>query len=450
MIITKKALGRRAILRGLGATLALPLLDSMVPALTAAAKSAAAPVKRFGVVYTPNGIMMEKWTPAIEGAGFEFSPTLKALDPFRDRLLVLSGLNSTPPIMPGNEPTGVHARASTRFLSDIQPKPTEGSDLHAGISIDQIAANQFGRYTQLASLELGLESADSGGAGDPGFSKVYDATIAWRGETTPLPMEHNPRAVFERLFGDSGNPNPAARLARLQQERSILDSVMESAAGLERGLGPGDRAKLGEYLEAVRDIERRIQKAEEQNGRELPTIAHPAGVPATFSEHVKLMYDLFVLAYQADLTRVVTFMTGHEFSGQTYPEAGVPDAHHAISHHQGNPVSLAKLAKIDAFKMSLFAYFVERLRSTPDGDGSLLDHSMIIYGAGMSDGNAHDPKNLPVLLLGGGCGALKSGRHIRYPKDTPLANLHVTLLDKLGVHIDKIGDSRGGLSGLSA
>jgi hypothetical protein len=263
-------------------------------------------------------------------------------------------------------------------------------------------------------------------------------------------MEHNPRAVFERLFGDSGNPNPAARLARLQQERSILDSVMESAAGLERGLGPGDRAKLGEYLEAVRDIERRIQKAEEQNGRELPTIAHPAGVPATFSEHVKLMYDLFVLAYQADLTRVVTFMTGHEFSGQTYPEAGVPDAHHAISHHQGNPVSLAKLAKIDAFKMSLFAYFVERLRSTPDGDGSLLDHSMIIYGAGMSDGNAHDPKNLPVLLLGGGCGALKSGRHIRYPKDTPLANLHVTLLDKLGVHIDKIGDSRGGLSGLSA
>ncbi len=449
MIITKKAVDRRTILRGLGAALALPLLDSMVPALTAAKKTAAAPVKRFGVVYTPNGIMMDNWTPAVEGAEFEFSPTLKVLEPYRDRLLVLSGLNSTPPIMPGNEPTGVHARASTRFLSDIQPKPTEGSDLHAGISIDQIAANQFGKYTQLASLELGLESADSGGAGDPGFSKVYDATISWRGETTPLPMEHNPRAVFERLFGDGGT-NPASRLARFQQEQSILDSITQSASDLERGLGPGDRAKLSEYLAAVRDIERRIQKAEEQSGREVPTIDHPAGVPASFSEHVKLMYDLYVLAYQADLTRVVTFMTCHEFSGQTFPEAGVPDAHHAISHHQGNPASLAKLAKIDAFKMSLFAYFIEKLRSTPDGDGSLLDHSTIIYGAGMSDGNAHDPKNLPVLLLGGGCGTLNGGRHIRYSQGTPLANLHVTLLDKLGVPIEKIGDSNGMLTDLSA
>jgi hypothetical protein len=450
MIITKKAIDRRTILRGLGATIALPLLDSMVPALSAARKTAAAPVHRFGVVYTPNGIMMKNWTPAVEGSGFEFSPTLRVLEPFRDRLLVLSGLNSTPPVMPGNEPTGVHARASTRFLSDIQPRPTEGSDLRAGISIDQIAANQFGKYTQLASLELGLESADSGGAGDPGFSKVYDATIAWRGETTPLPMEHNPRAVFERLFGDGGSTDPAVRLTRLRQERSILDSVMQSTADLERGLGPSDRGKLNEYLEAVRDIERRIQKAEEQNGREVPAIDHPAGVPASFSEHVKLMYDLYVLAYQADLTRVVTFMTCHEFSGQTFSEAGVPDAHHAISHHQGNPASLAKLAKIDAFKMSLFAYFIERLRATPDGDGSLLDHSTIVYGAGMSDGNAHDPQNLPILLLGGGCGTLKSGRHIRYPKGTPLANLHVTLLDKLGVHIDKIGDSNGTLTDLSA
>lgn len=294
-----------------------------------------------------------------------------------------------------------------------------------------------------------MESADSGGAGDPGFSKVYDATISWRGETTPLPMEHNPRAVFERLFGDGGT-NPASRLARFQQEQSILDSITQSASDLERGLGPGDRAKLSEYLAAVRDIERRIQKAEEQSGREVPTIDHPAGVPASFSEHVKLMYDLYVLAYQADLTRVVTFMTCHEFSGQTFPEAGVPDAHHAISHHQGNPASLAKLAKIDAFKMSLFAYFIEKLRSTPDGDGSLLDHSTIIYGAGMSDGNAHDPKNLPVLLLGGGCGTLNGGRHIRYSQGTPLANLHVTLLDKLGVPIEKIGDSNGMLTDLSA
>ncbi|HYL39186.1 MAG TPA: DUF1552 domain-containing protein [Bryobacteraceae bacterium] len=447
MIITKKAMDRRTLLRGLGAALALPLLDSMVPALSAAGKTAA-PVKRFGAIYTPNGIMMRNWTPAAEGASFELPPTLAPLAPFRDRLLVLSGLNSIPPIMPGNEPTGVHARASTRFLSDIQPKPTEGSDLRAGVSVDQMAANQSGQYTQLASLELGLESADSGGAGDPGFSKVYDATIAWRGPTTPLPMEHNPRAVFERLFGDSGNTTPEARLARLKQERSILDSVSQTAAQLERELGPSDRSKLSEYFEAVRDVERRIQKAEEQNTRELPVIEHPAGVPAVYSEHAKLMYDLFVLAYQADLTRVVTFMTGHEFSGQTFPEAGVPDAHHAISHHQNNPASLAKLARIDAFKMSLFAYFLEKLRSTPDGDGSLLDHSMIIYGAGMSDGNAHDPKNLPILLLGGGCGALKSGRHLRYPAATPLANLHIALLDKLGVHVDKIGDSTGELTDL--
>ena len=448
MIITKKAIDRRTLLRGLGAALSLPLLDCMVPALTLAAKTAAAPIKRFGVVYTPNGIMMKNWTPAAEGASFELSSTLSPLAPFQDRLLVLSGLNSTPPIMPGNEPTGVHARASTRFLSDIQPKPTEGADLHAGISIDQIAANQFGQHTQLASLELGLESADSGGAGDPGFSKVYDATISWRGPTTPLPMEHNPRAVFERLFGDSGSTTPQARLARLQQERSILDSVSQTAAQLERELGPADRSKLSEYFEAVRDVERRIQKAEEQNTRELPTMEHPAGVPTVYSEHVKLMYDLLVLAYQADLTRIVSFMTGHEFTGQTFPEAGVPDAHHAISHHQGNPASLAKLARIDAFKVSLFAYFLEKMRSTRDGDGSLLDHSIIVYGAGMSDGNAHDPKNLPVLLVGGGCGTLKSRRHIRYPKGTPLANLHIALMSKLGVHLDNIGDSTGQLADL--
>jgi hypothetical protein len=448
MIIKKKAIDRRTMLRGLGATLALPLLDSMVPALTAARKTAAAPLKRFGVVYTPNGIMMRNWTPAGEGTSFELSPTLAPLEPFRDRLLVLSGLNSTPPVMPGNEPTGVHARASTRFLSDIQPKPTEGSDLRAGISIDQIAAYQFGQSTQLGSLELGLEPADSGGAGDPGFSKVYEDTICWRGETTALPMEHNPRAVFERLFGDSGDATPQARMARLQQQRSILDSVNQTAAQLEKELGPGDRAKLSEYFESIRDVERRIQKAEEQSGREVKLIEHPLGVPAVYSDHVKLMYDLFVLAYQADLTRVVTFMTGHEFTGQTFPEASVPDAHHAISHHQGNPVSLAKLARIDAFKMSLFAYFVNKLRTTPDGDGSLLDHSTIIYGAGMSDGNAHDPKNLPVLVLGGGCGTLKSGRHIHYASGTPLANLHIALLAKLGIRIDKIGDSTGELTDL--
>jgi hypothetical protein len=447
MILTQKAIHRRTMLRSLGTALSLPLLDSMVPALKGAA--AVTPVKRFGAIYTPNGIMMKNWTPAADGTAFEFSPTLAPLAPFRDRLMVLSGLNSIPPVMPGNEPTGVHARASTRFLSDIQPKPTEGADLLAGITIDQMIAKQFGSETQLASLELALEADDAGGAGDPGFSKVYDATISWRGPTTPLPMENNPRVVFERMFGDSGNTSPEMRMARLKQERSILDSVLEAGARLQRELGQSDRSKLSEYFESIRDVERRILKAEEQNDREFPLVNHPAGVPVSFTEHAKLMYDLYALAWQADLTRVVTFMLGHEFTGRTYPEAGVPDAHHAISHHQGSAASLAKLAKIDAYNVSLFAYFLEKLRSTPDGDGSLLDHSMIVYGAGMSDGNAHDPRNLPILLAGGGGGQLTGGRHIRYPKDTPLANLHVTLLDKLGVQIDKIGDSNGSLTNLS-
>jgi len=448
MIITKKALSRRTILRGIGTAIALPLLDSMVPALSAFSKSQAAPV-RLGVVYQPNGVVMDNWTPSAEGSGFEFTPTLKPLERFRDRTVVLSGLNSKPEIMPSNLPVGFHSRASTRFLTDIQPKPTEGSALAAGISMDQFAANELGHHTQLASLELALESPDSGGSGDPGFSKVYCDTISWRSSTTPLPMENNPRAVFERLFGDSGTTDPNARLARLNQERSILDSLSESVARLEGGLGANDRSKLSEYLDAVRDLERRIQQAEEHNSEELPRIDRPAGIPASFAEHTQLMYDLYLLAYQCDLTRVVTFMIGHEFSGQTYPQIGVPDAHHAISHHQGDPVRLAKLAKIDAYNVSMFANFVERMRSTPDGDGSLLDHSIIVYGAGMSDGNVHEPRNLPILLIGGGSGQLKGGRHIRFDADTPLANLHLTLLHKLGISSSKIGDSSGELRQLS-
>lgn len=443
--ITKKALDRRAVLRGLGTTLALPLLDSMAPALRAFDKTPAAPVKRFGVVYTPNGRMMKNWTPAGEGAGFEFSPTLASLQPYRDKLLVLTGLNR---ILPGDHITGVHCGASTGFLTDCLPEPTDFSNLHAGISADQIAAKHCGQYTQLASLELGLESTDFGGTSETGFSKAYVSTLCWRSATTPLPMENNPRAVFERLFGDGASTNAAARLARLKQEQSILDSVTQSVADLGLELGQSDRTKLNEYLEALRDVERRIQKAEEQNDHVLPEFNHPAGIPVSFAEHTKLMYDLSVLAYQADLTRVITFMIGHELSGQTFPEIDVPDAHHAISHHQGNPVNLAKLAKIDAYHVSLFTYFVEKLRSTPDGDGSLLDHSMILYGAGMSDSNRHDPKNLPLLLLGGGCGQLKGGRHLLY-KETPVANLHVTLLDKLGVRVDRIGNSYGELTGLS-
>jgi Protein of unknown function (DUF1552) len=450
MIITRKAIGRRAALRGIGAALSLPLLDAMVPALMAFDKTPAKPVNRFGAVYVPNGIMMQNWNPASEGGTFEFTPTLKPLEAFREHLLVLSGLNSTPPVTLPGQGGGVHARASTRFLTDVPPKSTPGLDLQAGISMDQIAAAELGRHTQLASLELGLESTESAGSCDIGFSCAYTSTISWRGSATPLPMENDPRAVFERLFGDSSNTDPVARNTQMRQEGSILDSVTQKVAQLQRALGPSDRSKLSEYFEAVRDVERRIQKAEEQSNREVPVVEHPAGIPASFEEHTKLMYDLYVLAYQCDMTRVITFMIGREFSGRTYPEIGIPDAHHPISHHQGDPVKLEKLGRIDLYQTTLFAYFLKKLQSTSDGDGSLLDHVMIVYGAGMSDGNAHDPTNLPVLLLGGGAGQLKGGRHIRFPKGTPLANLHLSLLDKLGVHVDKLGDSGAELTGLSS
>lgn len=448
MIVAKKSLGRRTVLRGMGAALSLPLLDAMVPALTAFQKTAAKPVNRFGTVYVPNGIMMAQWTPSAEGAAFEFTPTLKPLEPFGDRLLVLSGLNSTPPAKQAGA-VGVHARASTRFLTDVPPKVTNGSDLEAGISMDQIAAKELGKHTQLASLELGLESTESAASCDNGFNCVYTSTISWRGSTTPLPTENNPRHVFERMFGDAASTDPAVRLARIQQQRSILDSVTQRIARLGQTVGSGDRAKLDEYFEAIRDVERRIQNAERQSATELPVVDQPPGIPASFEEHAKLMYDLYALAWQCDMTRVITFMIAHEFSGRTYPEIGVPDAHHPISHHQNDPGRLAKLAKINHYHVTLFASFLNKLQSTPDGDGSLLDHAMIIYGAGMSDSNAHDPRNLPILLAGGGAGRLKGGSHLRFPKDTPLANLHVTLLDKLGVHVEKLGDSAGELSELS-
>jgi len=447
MIITRKAMNRRAVLRGLGTGVALPLLDAMVPALTAFQKTVAKPVNRFGAVYVPNGMMMAHWTPSAEGSAFEFTPILKPLEPFRDRLVVLSGLNSTPPARQGA--VGVHARASTRFLTDVPPKVTNGADLEAGISMDQIAAKELGRNTQLASLELGLESTDSGASCDNGFNCVYTSTISWRSATTPLPTEHNPRAVFQRLFGEAGSTDPAARRARVEQQRSILDSVTRRIARLEQQVGSGDRAKLDEYFEAIRDIERRIQNAERQSATGLPVVEQPAGIPASFEEHVKLMFDLYVLAYQCDLTRVITFMIAHEFSGRTYPQIGIPDAHHPISHHSGDAARLAKLAKINTYHVSLFASFLEKLQATPDGDGSLLDHVMIVYGAGMSDSNIHDPKNLPILLAGGGAGQLKGGTHLRFPKDTPLANLHLSLLDKLGVHLEKLGDSAGELPQLS-
>jgi hypothetical protein len=441
MIITRKAIPRRTVLRGIGATLALPLLDGMIPALTAQARTAATPINRFGVMYVVNGMIMENWTPAAEGAGYELTPTLAALASHRDRFSVLTGLACVPS---AGRPGGAHAKASTRFLTDISP-PTSETWLDAGVSVDQLLAEDASKHTQLASLELAIESGETAGACDVGFACAYTNTISWRSANTPLPTENNPRVVFERLFGDSGSTDPAARRSRIQQDKSVLDSVIREAASLKGSLGPGDGVKLVEYLDAIRDVERRIQRAEEQSGRELPLVDHPAGAPDNYDDHVKLMCDLQVLAYQADLTRVITFMLGREFSGVTYPQIGVPDAHHPITHHQQEPEKIAKVAKINAYHVSQFAYLLEKLRSTPDGDGSLLDHAILIYGTGMGDCNAHDPKNIPLLLAGGGSGQLKGGRHIRYPKETPLANLHLTLMDKLGVHLDGIGDSTGRL-----
>jgi hypothetical protein len=440
-MITRKAIPRRMVLRGLGATLALPLLDGMVPALTALQKTAARPVNRFGVMYVVNGMIMNQWTPAAEGAGYELTPTLASLAPFRDQFLVLSNLACVP--TPGR-PGGAHAKASTRFLTDVSP-PTSETFLDAGISMDQIAARELGQHTQLASLELAIESAETAGACDVGFACAYTNTISWRSANTPLPTQNNPRVVFERMFGDTGSTDPKARRRRLEQDKSVIDSVTQEVSHLQGTLGQADRAKLTEYLEAVRDVERRIQKAEAQSGLELPVVDHPAGIPANYDDHVKLMCDLQVLAYQSDLTRVVTLMLGREFSGVTYPQIGVPDAHHPITHHQQEAEKIAKVAKINAYHVTQLAYLLDKLRSTPDGDGSLLDHVMLVYGTGMGECNAHDPRNIPVLLAGGGCGQLKGGRHIKYAKETPLANLHLNLLDKLGVHLDRMGDSTGRL-----
>jgi hypothetical protein len=447
MMIFKKALPRRTFLRGMGATLALPLMDGMVPAL--AAQGTAKSPTRLSFIYVPNGIIMEKWTPAAVGAAFEMTPILAPLAPFRDNVLVLSGLVANGARALAGEGAGEHARASATFLSGVHPKKTEGTDLRAGISVDQIVAKRLGSGTQLASLEVALDSTEVVGTCDTGYSCAYSNTLCWRSETTPIPMENQPRAVFERLFGDSESTDPAERLARIQRRRSILDSLVEDTARLSTGLGPSDRAKLNEYLDAVRDVERRIEVAEEQSSRELPTFERPAGIPARFTEHCKLMMDLQVLAYQTDLTRVITFMIGREQNTRVYDELGFADAFHPLSHHQNDRAKIAKVVQINALHTQMFAYFLEKMRSTPDGDGSLLDHSIIVYGSAISDGNLHLHDNLPILVAGGGSGQLRGGRHIRYPDETPTTNLYLTLLDKLGIPLEKFGDSTGKLELLS-
>ena len=441
MIITKKHLSRRTVLRGLGTTLALPLLDSMMPAFAAVRQTATTPVRRLGVVYFGHGANMAQWTPATEGA-LELSPTLQGLAPFRDRLLVLSGLGSKPG-------TGVHAQIQAAYLTGVSPKRTDGSDVEAGVSMDQIAAKELGRETQLPSLELSVEPVDfsSGATCAFAFSCIYNNTVSWRTPTTPMPMENNPRALFERLFGAADSTRAGARLADVRSDRSLLDSVTDEVLDLQRQLGTSDRTRLGQFLETVRDVERRLQKAEQQADRELPVVERPAGVPATFQDHTALMFDLLALAYQTDLTRVSTYLLIRENSLRTAPEIGVPESYHPLTH-SGTPTWLEKQAKLNVYHLELFRHFLETLQSTPDGDGSLLDHTLLLYGSGMSKADVHNPYNLPTLLVGGRT-FFKGGRHVRVPEDTPVTNLHLTLLDKMGVRVDRLGDSSGQVNLLS-
>ena len=446
MIITKKAIPRRTMLKGLGASLALPLLDGMVPAFSAIGQTAAAPIRRFTTIYVGNGAAVGYFEPTAEGTSYEMTPILEPLAAFRDRMLVLSGIDNPPALALEGEPRGGHGRMAPAFMSGVHAKPTIGGDFEAATTIDQIAARYMGEETQLASLELAVDTPTFGGTCDTGFSCVYTNTISWRGPTSPLPMQNNPRMVFERMFGEVGTTDPAARQARLRERASILDSVLEKVQGLDSRVGAGDRAKLDEYLESIRDVERRIQRAEEQSGRELPEVIQPAGIPETFEEHVKVLLDLQVLAYQADLTRVTTFMLARELSSRSYAEIGVPGGFHGLSHHGDDPEKIAAMAKINAYHSSMVAYFLERLDAVQDGEGSLLDQAVILFGSGMGNSNQHEPRQLPLVVAGGGGGRLQGGRHVRYTSGTVLSDLHVALLNKLDVPVESIGDSSGPLS----
>jgi hypothetical protein len=444
MVILKKSMSRRAVLRGAGAALALPILDAMIPALASAAESVR-PI-RLCFIEVPNGIMMDKWTPETEGADFALTPVLEPLAPFRDRMLVLTGLDQHQAEAFANEVGGDHPRACTAWLTGAHARMTSGADLRAGISVDQVAAREFSKYTQLASMEVGLESAEVVGACESAYSCAYYNTISWRNETTPLPMENRPRAIFERLFGDAGSTDPKLRMERTEENRSILDAVAEDVSRLRGQLGRTDRGKIDQYLEAVRDVERRIQLAEAQGAPKLPQLGGPIGIPAVFSDYYRLMADLMVLAWQTDMTRVCTFQIGHEMSGRAYPEVGFGDAHHSVTHHQGDREKIAKVIQINIFHARMLAYYLDKLRSTPDGDGSLLDHAMLLYGSALSDGNLHLYTNLPLLLVAGGVAGIKGGRHVRYEGGVPMTNLLLTMLDKARVpHVEKLGDSTGRL-----
>lgn len=438
MIVTKKALPRRTFLRGAGAALALPLLDAMIPSLTALAETPASPTKlrRLGFVYMPMGCDVTRWTPPGSEKLDELSPSLSPLEPLKKKVAILTNMELR------NAYPGTHATSNCSFLSAAKAKRTESTDYHLGTTVDQVAAKQIGRDTQLASLELSMDLLSVVGQCDNGYACVYQNNLSWSSPTTPLPAEAHPRLVFENLFGEEGGP--ADRKESLKKRASLLDSVTGELARLQKTLGPRDRTRVNQYLEAVRDVERRIQQAEAAAGENpLPDLDRPTGVPASYADHARLMFDLQLLAMQGDITRVITFQLAREASARAYTEIGISEGHHPLTHHGGDPEKIAKVAKINQFHVSLFAEFLKKLESTPEGNGSLLDHVLYLYGSGMGNPNVHDHLNLPIIVAGGAAGNMQGGRHIRYEDPKPLANLHLTLLDKVGVKLDSFADSSG-------
>jgi len=432
--LTAKSLPRRTVLRGMGATIALPFLDAMLPSR---ARASAKPAHRFQAFYVPNGMAMEYWSPKGEGTAFELSPILEPLAEFRNQMLVLSGIKANW--------NYIHAGASGSFLTGTTHGGRNEVEIIADVSMDQLLARRFAKETQVASLELSMDAPANAGACTGNLSCVYTHTLSWKSPTQPLPTEWNPRAVFEKLFGDSGTTDRNAREARLQQHKSILDSVNGKLASLKLDLGAQDQVKVDEYAEAIRDVERRIQRAEDQGDVELPKMQEPQGAPPVFEDHLALMMDLQVLAFQSDLTRVISFMIGKEQSARPYPQIGVPEAHHPLSHHNNVPELIAHMSKINRYHAQLFSQYLAKLRATPDGDGSLLDHMTILYGSGISNSTQHSGENLPLLVVGGGAGRLKGGRHLKYADKPTIANLLVTLMDKMDVPVDHLGGSTGRL-----
>ena len=439
MIMTKKALSRRTVLRGFGSAVALPLLDAMVPAATAARLTAAKPVKRLGFVFMPMGCDLSRWTPKSKDTLDELSPILNSLAPVRDRVNVLSNLELQPAY------PGTHATSNSAFLSAAQARQTESADYFLGTTVDQIAAQHIGKETQLSSLEMSMDLMQTVGQCDNGYACVYQNNLSWSSPTTPLPAEAHPRLIFESLFGEGGTAKE--RRAALKKQASLLDFMNDDLQRLKKELGPADRSKVDDYLTSVREIERRIQKAEAATRDEaLPDLDRPDGVPASYRDHARLMFELQMLAFQGDITRITTFQLARETSNRVYPETGVTDPHHPLSHHGNDAAKIERMSKINAFHVSLFAEFLEKMQSTTDGNGSLLDNSLFMYGSGMGNPNVHDHQNLPVIVAGGAAGGVKGGRHMQFDEPTALANLHLTLLDKAGVKVEKFGDSNGMIS----